>query len=229
MKIIAPLYRYPTLPGWDRVIAIKPSAVVINPDSGPGIARKPDYTALVSKLVANGIRCLGYIATGYAREIDMEPQGKQIWRVNEERERYARFYPEIGGQLGGYFYDESASEPERVFYYRQLVRGGFGGVEAMVLNQGTFPDHAYTRMPIINTSYETSFERYIAKAPPSWSLMQSNWYHIVYSVETSAQMRQVVALAKARSAGYVWCCQDPAEYDLVPDYLEEMAALVKAQ
>jgi hypothetical protein len=69
--IAIPLYTYPTDGTWTAVINAKqsypnvPFIAVINPSSGPGPSKDPNYVQGIKNLQAAGITVLGYVATGY--------------------------------------------------------------------------------------------------------------------------------------------------------------------
>lgn len=230
MKIAAVSYWYPhggaSDPNWTRLLAIKPAIVIVNPHSGPGSVRDPNYRALCERIIGTGIRCLGYISTRWAKPTGAEPVGgKQIWEVTQERLLYQQLYKGIQG----YFYDETPVEKERLDYYIFLYQPMFPHIEAMVLNPGAYPDPVYLRLPAVKMVVETDRLTYLRRETPLWAMREQNrnhFWHCVYDVKTAAQMREVVETAHMRNAGYVWACEDKS-YSAPPPYLEEMAALAK--
>ena len=78
---------------WERLIADRPSTVVINPDSGPGVYEHDGYGELVEQLSANGTSVLGYVATSYL--------AKPLDSCVDEAVRYNRWYG-----VHGIFWDE---------------------------------------------------------------------------------------------------------------------------
>ena len=231
MKLAIPSYFYPDNDLWKRVLAVQPAVVVINPNSGPGDALDVNYKKLCAELFARGIRTLGYIATGRATPND---EGKQIWQVNEERERYGKWYPVVDGVggLGGFFYDEAATGKPQLFYYMSLVRLAQGGIASMVVNPGTFCDKSYLKLPAVKMIYETSFATYMQREPPQWVLDEPNrehFWHCIYGVKTKADAVKVAEAARRRNAGYVWITHgvQPNPYDTLPDYFEALPEIIK--
>lgn len=216
MKVAAPSYFYPDKTKWNRLIAIKPAFVIINPSSGPGYEPDPAYTELVARLVAAGIRVLGYVACTWAN--------KPIYESYNEMEAYKAFYGRT--LVTGTFLDESPTERYKLFYCQALLRGQ----ELLVLNPGTFPDPAYAKLPVTSMIYETDYDIYMEIEPPAWVLAEPNplrFWHCVYAVEKK-NLAALVATARRRNAGFLWATDDvlPNQYDSIPPWLEELAKLV---
>lgn len=230
MKIGIPSYIFPDAILWPRIIALKPALVVLNPRSGPGLTINPHYAALARTLEREKITALGYISTGWA-EPHPSDRGKPIWEVDQERNRYLEFYPSIDG----FFYDEAATQPERIFYYRALWKWSSKGMAAMAINPGTFPDPSYLSVPAIKMVYETDMASYLAAEPPKWvtddqRASTEHFWHCVYGVPTERDAIRVAAAAKRRRAGYVWITNgvQPNPYNVLPPYFESLPDILAA-
>ncbi len=112
--LLIPLYIYPG-DTWNRVIQLKKSyqnldiVVIINPNSGPGDARNPDYITWIKRLRDDGITVIGYVHTRWGDRPSDE--------VEREIGLYRDFYPE----LNGIFFDQMANQPGTESYYEQAA------------------------------------------------------------------------------------------------------------
>lgn len=121
---IVPLYTAPSDPSWAAVAAAKqlhpsvPVLAVINPANGPGPSQSAAYTAGIARLIAAGIRVLGYVATGYT--------ARGEGAVKADIDAWKAFYP----QLGGIFFDEESNTQGDDLFYRNVSQyakaQGFG-------------------------------------------------------------------------------------------------------
>jgi hypothetical protein len=117
-----PLYVYPDAT-WDLLVQARRDhpritiVAIVNPASGPGRDRDPNYVSGIAKLRKAGVVLLGYVTTSYAK--------RTIPEVTHEVEQWRDLY-----HPDGIFYDEMAYEPGNERYYRELDRHakatGFG-------------------------------------------------------------------------------------------------------
>jgi hypothetical protein len=111
--IVVPLYTYPTDSSWSSLIKIKqsypsvPIIAIINPDSGVGGSKDPNYVSGVKLLQAAGIVVLGYVYTSYG--------SRGIRPIENEISNYKGWYG-----VNGIFFDEMSSAGNTVRYYTQL-------------------------------------------------------------------------------------------------------------
>src|SRR5262249_10863090 len=82
-------------------------AVIVNPDSGPGLRPNGRLARRAAHLRARGIMTLGYVGTDFG--------GRPIPDVLRAMHRYRVWYG-----VNGYFLDEGALEASDLPYYRQL-------------------------------------------------------------------------------------------------------------
>ncbi|EPX61492.1 hypothetical protein D187_001275 [Cystobacter fuscus DSM 2262] len=128
---IVPLYIYPSPGAWAPLIEGKrthptvPVLAIVNPDTGPGEAIKPEYATSISALADAGITVVGYVHALYSR--------RDAGLVREEINRYRAFYPETRG----IFIDEMANAEGQEGYYRALSdHARDAGFELTVGNPG---------------------------------------------------------------------------------------------
>lgn len=216
-KLAVVSYHYPNASSnyidgyWERVIAVRPSFVIANPSSGPGLVRDPNYATLMLRLIEARIPTIGYLATDYAQ--------KPLWVVENERRYYRGLYP----PLSGYFFDEVAPEADRVSYHKALCRDG----DFNILNPGRFPHPDYARTGAILCPFETDYETYLARQQPDWLKHYGQTFHIVHSIPDVETMRKVVVVAQSRNCGYLWACSDPAEYNALPEWFDELSKMLQ--
>jgi spherulation-specific family 4 protein len=129
---IVPLYSNPSDPAWKAIVAAKqahPSVAVraiINPNSGPGDAKDPEYVTGIASLDAAGIVVLAYVATTYGKKA---PAAAKM-----EIDAYVGWYP----GLKGIFFDEMSNTAGDEAYYKGLDQYSKGkGVGITVGNPGT--------------------------------------------------------------------------------------------
>jgi hypothetical protein len=129
---IVPLYSNPSDPAWKAIVTAKkahPSVTVraiINPDSGPGASKDPEYLAGIASLDSAGIIVLAYVATTYGKKAPAAAKG--------EIDTYASWYP----GLKGIFFDEMSNTAGDEAYYQGLDGYAKGkGVGITVGNPGT--------------------------------------------------------------------------------------------
>src|SRR5262249_43940990 len=113
--VLVPAYVYPAGAGravWDQLAASARSItleVILNPGSGPGRARDPNYVAAVDRLRVAGGRVLGYVHTSYAK--------RPLAAVEQDIRTYLQFY-----QVDGFFIDEMANTVQDLGYYEAIYR-----------------------------------------------------------------------------------------------------------
>lgn len=102
-SVIAPTYFYPeATDGWAKVVtaAMYVSAVMVNPDSGPGARKLQEFAAVAKQSQAAGIHVLGYIPSGYGN--------RDIADVVSEINSYRTWY-----EVDGFFIDEMYTAGEQ--------------------------------------------------------------------------------------------------------------------
>lgn len=94
MKTLGITYIWHGASDWDRVLLERPEVVIINPQSGPGEVKSDEWFNLVTRLKANGIKVLGYVALGYTNK----PMANVIDEANKHKQWYG---------VDGIFWDEA--------------------------------------------------------------------------------------------------------------------------
>lgn len=106
--LLIPLYVYPgdahKNPAYNRLVELRrryetvPIWVIVNPASGPGKERDPNYIQAIDRLVGAGCVLLGYVTTRYGKRVEGE--------VQKDVDRWAELYPRVHG----IFFDEMINE-----------------------------------------------------------------------------------------------------------------------
>lgn len=164
---------------------------VINVNSGVGDELDPVYVAMVKRLQAAGVRCLGYSSTRYgARPLDEVRREIDLWFT-----RYS---------VDGIFADEMEHETGQSLPYYRRIKSACG-TSILVTNPGTVPDSAYADLDAIIVTAETDQQTYLSKAFPPWTTTIGGRAvaHIVFSVIDAAK---VLAKIDANHADYFYLC-----------------------
>jgi hypothetical protein len=197
----------------------RPPLVVLNPASGPGSRRDPAYAAAIAAARENGVRVLGYVATGYG--------DRPAADVAADVDRYGGWYG-----VDGIFLDETAHTPALVDHYRELAAHARGeAARLVVVNPGMVPARGYFDLADIVVTFEGTPGDYAAALAraPDWlaALPADRIAHLLYAATREQAMTAVGAGAHA---GYVYVTSGtlPNPWLTVPDYLDEEESLLAA-
>ena len=217
--VIVPLYVYPG-PLWDDLIEIKndntavPIVAVINPDSGPGSSKDPNYVAAIQELKAAGIIVLGYTWTDYGNRSGVA--------VRSEISKYKNWYA-----VDGIFFDAMSNLRGKLKYYTNLDNYTKArGLTLTVGNSGTDTRPIYIGSVdniIIYESPGTPSLAYLGGWHSSHD--KSNFSFVSYDV--SSLEESFVANA-TQHVSYMYITDDdlPNPYDSLPDYLADLVAVI---
>lgn len=139
LRLLVPAYFYPKgdgLAAWhklfnaaDRVEVV----AIVNPDSGPGAERNPDYVALLTEASSRAARLVGYVSTQFAVRTTAE--------VEADIDTWLRFYP----QISGFFLDQQPDDPRHSAYIAEIARYAREKLShALIISDpGTLCDESY--------------------------------------------------------------------------------------
>lgn len=217
--IMVPLYTYPG-GTWDRVIETKndhpgvPIVAIVNPASGPGGSKDPNYVSGIEDLKAAGVIVLGYVSTAYT--------GRSLDEVRSDIDKWASWY-----DVDGIFFDEQTNWSGGESYYTQA--GNYAeskGLDFTVGNPGanSIPSYLSTvdvvliyespGLPNLNNYYNT-WERYdndqLGMIPFSVGSLPRDW------IEDATGF-----------IGWLYVTNDnlPNPWDSLPTYFDDMVALL---
>jgi hypothetical protein len=216
---IVPLYSNPSDPAWTAIVAAKlahPSVTVraiINPNSGPGASKDPEYVTGIAKLDAAGIIVLAYVATTYGKKAPAAAQG--------EIAAYQSWYP----GLKGIFFDEMSNTAGDEPYYQGLDYYAKGkGLVVTVGNPGTGTPASFVGTVDTILIYESEGLPTVGSlAVFSGQYDRKNFGVIPYGVP--ALDPAFVAGARA-NVGFIYLTDDtvPNPWDTLPSYFSNLLA-----
>jgi Spherulation-specific family 4 len=229
LGLMVPAYFYPgTSNYWgalDYAAARVPLIVILNPDSGPGAALDPNYTAAVTNVHRAGGQLIGYVATGYTTS-------NLVTGVEASINRYLSYYA-----VDGFFLDEMANDADtnHLNYYATLYQYIKGKNPRFIVagNPGTDTQETYLTRPTADPlmTYEDEATNYPGHVMSGWvtNHLARSFVHVAYGVTSAAAMSNAVSLAVSRNAGWVFFTDDnlPNPYDTLPAYWTNEVALVQ--
>jgi hypothetical protein len=219
---IVPLYSYPTDPAWTAIVAAKqahPSVTVraiINPDSGPGASKDPEFAKGIATLDAAGIVVLAYVATTYGKKAKALVQG--------EIDAYQGFYP----GLKGIFFDEMSNTPGDEAYYEGLDMYTKGkGYSVTVGNPGTDTPASFVGILDTVLIYESAGLPAVGSLGVFSGQFDKSYFGVIpYGVP--AVDTAFVAAARAK-VGFIYLTDDtvPNPWDTLPAYFPALLAALE--
>jgi hypothetical protein len=220
---IIPLYSLPAQDTWGRVIAAKRAhpnvsiMAVVNPQNGPGPARRDDYVAGIAQLIDAGIKVIGYVATGYGK--------RPVGDVEADVDRWRGFYPAVTG----IFFDEMSNQPGFEGRYRDFSAYAKGlGYDLTMGNPGTDTTPSYVGTVDVIFIYENAGLPSISSLA-GWhdSYDKRNFAIIPYAVP---QMDRSFVDRAAQHVGYIYLQDDtmPNPWDTVPAYFNDLVAALSS-
>ena len=219
---IIPAYSYPNPPTfWDGSIAgANPVQIMIaNPATGPGTTPDANYTSVIGRARAAGIRVMGYVDTNYG--------GRSQSSVRADITAWKTLY-----NVTDIFFDQAASSAASLAYYQQIADVVHATPGALtMLNPGTNVDERYLQMADIVNIFEGSPADYAAWAPAAWvaNYPATRFSHLIYAAPDAASMTTVLNQALTRQAGYVYITSDvmPNPFDVLPSYWTSEIAQIR--
>ncbi len=200
--LLVPAYFYPGgdgLAGWKRLEQAARSVrleVIVNPASGPGERRDPNYTKVIGALHGSGAGVLAYVDTDYGR--------RSLAAVEKDLKTYAKFY-----KVDGIFLDQMASTPDALAHYRAIRRliAQVNPDYRVVGNPG-IPHIASEYLETADTlvTFEGSGRSFAAYDPHTdgpWMSRHAprRFATIVHGVDTAEGAREVLARSRATGLG----------------------------
>jgi hypothetical protein len=219
---IIPLYTDPSDSSWATVVAAKqahpsvPVIAIVNPSDGPGAAKDAGYVAGITKLVAAGVKVIGYVHTLYG--------SRPTAQLQSEMDQWHSWYPNVTG----IFFDEMANSPGYESYYRALgTYAKSHGGDFTVGNPGTDTAQSYIGSLDVMLIYESDGLPSMS-AITGWhtSYARTNFGVIPYKV--SSLDAAFVAAARPY-VGYIYLQSDDLSnpWDSVPTYLTNLVGALQ--
>jgi hypothetical protein len=205
-KLIIPAYFYPgqdwiKINSASNVIGI----VIANPNSGPGSSSDSTYKNQIKITQKTGISVIGYVHTSYGK--------RKIDTVKKEISNWVKWY-----NIKGIFLDEVPNDYDDptgnlyLNYYKDLnsfikskITNGI-----TVLNPGSFPPESYLTAGDIICTFESPYSNYKKTvgnySPRPWvsNYAADRFYHIVFNVNSTANLQDTITLSNQRNAKYLY-------------------------
>jgi len=226
-RLADPSYFYPGAI-WAKLEAAAPVAgiAVMNPNSGPGTAINPAYTAQVAEAKSRGLKVIGYVDTAYGkRSLDL---------VKADVEDYFTWY-----HVDGILLDEASNLAPDLAYYKTCYHFAhdIDKSATVVLNPGAPTLEGYMDAADIIITFESPYNDYQTNfVQSSWvvNYPASRFWHIILGATTEDQMKNAIKESKSRHAGWVYVTTfaPPANpYDKLPEspyWPDELHAIASA-
>lgn len=226
-KVAVPSYFDPDSSGWSQMeqSASISSLAIINPDNGPGASQDQNYVDQVTQAEKAGMRIVGYIATGYAKDAT-----RSLAATEHDVDTYYRWYPNLNGIL----VDEASSDCGTPYssYYKPLYNyiKQKGTDVTVILNPGTNTGECYMAAADIIVNFDDTYANYVNWSPDPWVMRYSadHFWQIIHATNL-ANMPQAIVYAKSRHAGWVYVTDrtEPDPFDLLPSYWNDELQRVK--
>lgn len=208
-KIAIPSYFYPGAL-WTKLENSAPTVglAIINPNSGPGSSRDPNYAAEITRAHAKGIKVVAYVHTSYGARSGPV--------VKAEVNQYYSWY-----NVDGIFFDEASNDCTKKNYYLALYNfvKTKGGVAKVIINPGTNTPECFITTADIIVNFEDVYSNYVNWSPSSWvtKYPASRFWHLVIATPQT-KLANAISLSKNRNAGWVYVTPDvlPNPWDTLP-------------
>jgi hypothetical protein len=228
LRLLVPAYFYPAGAGseeWRRLLKAPDVAavvIIVNPDSGPGKAADPNYTRVIDQARDKGFTLIGYVSTKYAK--------RPLAEVKADVDRWVNLYPGVQG----IFFDEQASEADKVDYYAVLYEHARKerGLALVVNNPGTSCAEEYLARPAADVvCLAESTKEFGLFRPPGWAAdyPASRFAAMLYKVADAGRMRRYVRAMAEKRVGHCYLTDNGKSnpWDRLPGYWEEELAAVR--
>lgn len=222
LRLAVPAYFYPG-PDWQRLVAAAPTVgmIIFNPQSGPGTAGDPQYTAAIGQARAAGIVVLGYVSTNYGQRAEAD--------ITADINQYYDFYAPSGIYLAEGPMDADCATLEAE--YNRLTSAARARDPKAYLAIGTRFCPTYIQFTDLMVQYAEDWTGYQSYTPPSWMPANSpeRFCTFVNSVPLGDASR-ALSLEIANGAGWVFATDGttPNPWGALPSYFDqELAAIAR--
>lgn len=219
-KTALPLYVYPYAneKNWEMALSAASGVdfIIANVYDGPDTEVKTNWTNMINKAVAKGIKVYGYVSTDYTRV--------NGGTVDRDVSLWLKFYP----QISGFFFDETTNGADKLPYYKaryDYVKKINPNLQ-VVINPGTNTDEGYMTASDVNVIFEASYNTWLTKTSPAWvsKYPKERFYAIIYDVLKESDMIEAVRTAKARNFGKIFITSADGPSDPLPSYFQAQLA-----
>lgn len=209
--LYVPLYMY-LGHYWTELIDLKnkyddlPVLAIVNPDSGPGTYKDPDFSDGIDKLKAAGIIVHAYIPTNEGNRATAD--------VEADIDLYKSFYP----QVEGIFFDEMANDAGKETYYTTIsAYARTQGFEITHGNPGTNIPKSYADTVNIIVIAETTGTSDLSESS-DWTTTNPAKLALIATTESELPKKWVKEACKLVDWIFVTDDIEPNPYDTLPSY-----------
>lgn len=189
--------------------------VIVNPRSGPGEEKEPNFEALTARVRDTGRPALGYVKTTESFSPIRTLRSKEI--ILQEIEKHINWY-----DVDGVFLDEmvngwSEDQRELVQFYLDLyqeIKNFYGKKFLVVGNPGANTIESMIEAADVLMSFENTAEKYLndqhAPVAPAHYLKQpqTRFCHVLHDVTSATQLRQVYDKFRVSNAAFFYPTTD---------------------
>ncbi len=187
---------------WSEAMQGAPTVgiIILNPSNGPGQGASANYAQLVGESQGRGISVLGYVFTEWASgEVSIQEAEGMI-------DHYYSWY-----HVDGIMLDEAndSCDAAPLHFYTTLYSyiKAKPGPGIVMLNPGKATGECYAAISDKLLTFERDYASYVGGyAGANWTAKYpaSRFFHVVFDSPTVAEMQNVVSLAAARGAAWVY-------------------------
>jgi hypothetical protein len=192
--------------------------------NGPGERAEATYAHLVGEAQARGISVLGYVYTQWANG------NVTVQQAETSIDQYYAWYHVDGIMLDA---ANNRCDAAPLQYYSSL----YGHIRAkpghglVMLNPGQATGECYAAISDVLLTFENDYPSYLGKyVRDNWTSRypESRFFHIVFDVPSAAEMQNVISLAGARGAGWLYVTNlnnsNGNPYSSLPSYFKQELA-----
>jgi len=210
MRVLIPTYFDPDSDAkqWKKLLSakVKPWAVILNPENGPGRQLSQTYVTLCNTLRQAGISIFGYVHTSEAQRNKAD--------VVKDIALWNHWY-----EVKNIFLDEASTSINDVGYYQELheqVRG------PLILNHGTVPPDAYLGVGDILVIFEDNYQTHKSVQFPAYVNKSKRFAQIIHSTPQSKIQAVLKKVSETSEFVFVTDRKMPNPYAKLPSYSYEV-------
>lgn len=225
-RIAIPSYQDPGSPVWDAWAAPGRDSVglmIVNENNGDDTTYYDYVDAGIRATRKRGIFVIGYVHTTYGQR-DLADLKQKVDGVFQDYLVDGIFFDEVPTDCNG----SNPQSGSNYAYYTELaeyVRRRQTGGRLVLLNPGTQPaNDCWMSIANILVTAESSsladYQQNYQDQPWFYSYPPDRFWHIVYTVNNASELQTILALSKARNAGWIYVTDQalPNPYAQTPSF-----------
>lgn len=227
LRLLVPAYIYPAgddRKQWRRLIdaaAKVDLVVVVNPRSGPGLERNPNYAAVIAEAAERKVQLIGYV--------DLEFGDRQVTKIKDDIDAWLRFYPLVNG----FFLDRQPCDAAHAAFVSEVSSYAREKRPSALLvgDPGQLCDDSFlSRAGVDVACIFARPEGFAAFELPAnlRTFQPSQFAALVYQVSDAQTMHAVLKEAIIKRIGYIYVTdgKSPNPWAALPSYWEDEVEFV---